>query len=168
MRIFNSLALILPLPVRHIVYEKGAHGQYGHQRATHLLPGARTATSIFGSASEHHPEGSYYIEWYEDRRLRKSVGTIPSEVLGEAHRKRAVLDAKTAGIVIAETEFTSASRQFLVTYAIERCLRDVKMNKAESTFTHYSHALMLFKPSLAKATIDGIDRDDNDYSGRPG
>jgi hypothetical protein len=61
--------------------------------------------------SVHHPEGKYFIEWREDgARRRKSVGVIPSEVLGEAQRQRALLDAKSAGIEVAETENQSTTR----------------------------------------------------------
>lgn len=109
----------------------------------------------------HHPEGKYFIEWREDgKRRRKSVGVIASEVLGEAQRQRALLDAKAAGIEVAETEDQQATRQLLVTDAVKRYLRDIKMNKAKSTHDHYNHALTLFKKSLTKATVDAVDRDD--------
>jgi integrase len=88
------------------------------------------------------------------------VGTIPSDILAEAQRQRALLDAKAAGIDVAKTESTPATRQLLVADAAERYLRDVQMNKAASTFRHYSHCLGLFKQSLAKASMDAIDRDD--------
>jgi integrase/recombinase XerD len=111
--------------------------------------------------SAHHPEGKYFIEWREDgARRRRSVGTIPSEVLGEAQRQRALLDARAAGIEVAESENQQATRQLLVTDAVKRYLRDIKMNKAESTYNHYNHALTLFKKSLSKATVDAVDRDD--------
>ena len=108
-----------------------------------------------------HPEGKYFIEWREGGvRRRKSVGSIPSVILAEAQRQRALLDAKAAGIEVAESESKPLTRQLFLADAIERYLRDVKMNKSESTFRHYSHTLDLFKKSLAKATVDAIDRDD--------
>lgn len=108
-----------------------------------------------------HPEGKYFIEWREDGvRRRRSVGTIPSEILAQAQRQRALLDAKAAGIEVAESESKPAGRQLLVADAAERYLRDVKMNKSASTHRHYSHTLGLFRQSLAKASMDAIDRDD--------
>ena len=116
---------------------------------------------ILDGIAEHHPEGNYFIEWREDgARRRKSIGTIPSDILTAAQRQRAVLDAKGAGIELAESEETLASRQLFVSDAMSRYLRDTKMNKSESTYRHYSHALNLFKKSLTKATVDVIDRDD--------
>jgi integrase/recombinase XerD len=108
-----------------------------------------------------HPEGRYFIEWREGGiRRRKSVGSIPSEVLGEAQRQRALLDAKAAGIEVAAPDARPATRQLLVSDAADRYLRDVKMNKSRSTFSHYNHCLGLFKQSLTKAAVDAIDRDD--------
>ena len=116
---------------------------------------------VVNGLPEHHPEGKYFIEWREGGvRRRRSVGVVPAEVLAEAQRQRALLDAKAAGIELAATEGRPATRQLLVVDAVARYLRDVKMNKSESTYRHYSHALDLFKQSLVKATVDAINRDD--------
>src|ERR1700691_1117326 len=116
---------------------------------------------LIDGTPQPHPEGKYFIEWREDGvRRRKSVGNIPSDILAEAQRQRALLAAKAAGIEVAESESKPATRQLLVSDAVERYLRDVRMNKSESTHRHYSHTLGLFKQSLAKAAIDAIDRDD--------
>jgi integrase len=88
------------------------------------------------------------------------VGTAPAEILAEAQRQRALLDAKYAGIALADSEATPAARQLLVVDAVARYLRDVKMNKSDSTFRHYSQTLDLFQQSLVKATVDAINRDD--------
>jgi hypothetical protein len=104
---------------------------------------------VLHGEAEHHPEGNYFIEWREDgHRRRKSVGTIPSNVMAETHRQRALLDARRAGVAIAESETKPTPRQRLIPDAIQRYLRDIQMNKAPSTFRHYSHALDLFKQSL--------------------
>ena len=88
------------------------------------------------------------------------MGIIPSDILAEAQRQRALLDAKAAGVEIAESESKPATRQLLVADAADRFLRNTKMNKAQSTFSHYTHCVELFKQSLTKASIDAIDRDD--------
>lgn len=116
---------------------------------------------LIGGTTEHHPEGKYFIEWREEGvRRRKSVGVIPSEILAEAQRQRALLDAKSAGIEVLPPNGASPKSQTLVTDAMDRYLRDVEMNKSRSTFTHYKHCLGLFKQSLTKGTIEAIDRDD--------
>jgi len=116
---------------------------------------------VIDGLSEHHPEGNYFIEWREDgARRRRSVGTLPAEVLAEAQRQRALLDAKSAGLALADSQTRPAAKQLFVVDAVNRYLRDVRMNKSASTFRHYSHTLDLFKKSLAKTTIHAIDRDD--------
>lgn len=78
---------------------------------------------LIDAIPQHHAEGKYFIEWREGGvRKRKSVGTIPSDVLAEAQRQRALLDAKAAGIEIAKSESTQATRQLLVSDAAERYL----------------------------------------------
>jgi integrase/recombinase XerD len=113
---------------------------------------------VVAGADQHHPEGKYFIEWREQgARRRKSVGTIPCEILAEAQRKRAALQAQAAGVEIVPEE---ASKALYLSEAIEKYLREVEMNKAESTFIHYRHTLDLFKKSCKKANANKIDRDD--------
>jgi integrase/recombinase XerD len=115
---------------------------------------------LINGVAEQHPEGNYFIEWRDPGRKRKSVGTIPSEVMAEAQRKRAYLDAKAAGVEVLADQATTQKSQRLVTDAVARYLRDVKMNKSASTHRHYRHTLDLFKQSLTKGSIEEIDRDD--------
>jgi integrase/recombinase XerD len=113
---------------------------------------------LVGGTEEHHPEGKYFIEWREDGlRRRRSVGTVPAEVLAEAQRKRAGMQAQAAGVEIVDHE---KCKTVYLSDAIEKYLREVEMNKARSTYIHYRHTLDLFKRSCKKADIGKIDRDD--------
>ena len=48
----------------------------------------RWDTVLIEGVELRHPEGRYFIEWrHEGRRRRKSVGTIPSEILAAAQRQ---------------------------------------------------------------------------------
>jgi integrase/recombinase XerD len=122
--------------------------------------GIRWDHVLISGVDEHHPEGKYYIEWRDPDRERKSVGSVPSEVMSEAQRKRAYLDAKAAGLDVVSKEERPLKRQRLITDAVDRYLRDVEMNKANSTYTHYRHCMSLFKQSLVKTSLEEIDRDD--------
>jgi len=54
----------------------------------------RWDTVLIEGVEMRHPEGRYFIEWRHDgRRGRKSVGTIPSEILAGAQRQRAILNS---------------------------------------------------------------------------
>lgn len=113
---------------------------------------------MVAGADEHHLERKYFIEWRENgARRRKSVGTIPSEILAEAQRKRAALQAQAAGVEIVSDE---SSKALYLADSIEKYLREVEMNRARSTHIHYRHTLDLFKKSCRKGDIRKIDRDD--------
>ena len=106
-----------------------------------------------------NPEGRYFIEWRHDgRRRRKSVGTIPSEILAGAQRQRAILNLRSAGVEAKEPD--PSARLTYIHYASAKYVRDVQMNKARSTCVHYRHTLDLFKGSLENATIQSVDRGD--------
>ncbi|MFI5110210.1 MAG: tyrosine-type recombinase/integrase, partial [Terriglobales bacterium] len=127
-----------------------AHNRNGAIRWDHVVIAGR---------EEHHPEGKYFIEWRENgTRRRRSVGAIPSDVLAEAQRKRAALDAQAAGIEIV-AEDPSAHALYLKD-AIDKFLAEIEMNKARSTYIHYRHTLSLFKQSCRKGDARKIDRDD--------
>ena len=55
---------------------------------------------------------------------------MPTEVLAEAQRQRALLDAKSAGLALADSQARPATKQLFVVDAVNRYLRDVKMNKS--------------------------------------
>src|SRR5258708_32088212 len=58
---------------------------------------------VISGHGEHHPEGSYYIEWYEGAKSRhkESVGTFEN-VLEAARGKSIELHARKAGVLAAE------------------------------------------------------------------
>ena len=55
---------------------------------------------LISGIDEHHPEGTYYIEWYEigNRRRRKAVQDFAA-VVEEARRKAIEVEAVRAGFV---------------------------------------------------------------------
>jgi integrase/recombinase XerD len=114
---------------------------------------------LIGGQEEHHPEGNYFIEWRENgARRRQSVGAIPSDVLAEAQRKRAAMNAEAAGIEIVADD--PATRPIYLKDAIKKYLGEVEMNRARSTYIHYRHTLDLFKQSCRKVDVQKIGRDD--------
>ena len=134
--------------------------------AWRFAPAAKTKTGhirwdyvVIAGKEEHHPEGNYFIEWRENgARRRKSVGAIPSDVLAEAQRKRAVMDAQAAGIEIVADD--PANGALYLKDAVAKYLGEIEMNRARSTFIHYRHTLDLFKQSCRKGDARKIGRDD--------
>src|SRR5579864_9769392 len=52
---------------------------------------------------EHHVEGTYYIEWYEAGKRRRQSVKDAAEVLEQARRKAAELDATKTGLQIVDS-----------------------------------------------------------------
>jgi len=56
---------------------------------------------LISGHDEHHPEGAYYLEWYQDgKRRRQAVGDF-SEVVEAARRKSIEINAQKVGIIEA-------------------------------------------------------------------
>jgi hypothetical protein len=49
---------------------------------------------------EHHTEGSYYLEWYEDGKRRRQPVSMFDEVVPAARTKAIELQARKAGILL--------------------------------------------------------------------
>ena len=59
---------------------------------------------LISGDDEHHPEGGYYLEWYQEgKRRRQAIGDF-SEVLEAARRKSIEVNAQKAGIIEVNPE----------------------------------------------------------------
>ncbi len=106
---------------------------------------------------EHHPEGSYNIEWRENgKRIRKSVGNDPITALAKAARQEQILAAKAAGIQVVEEEKKSLSLQ----QAMNDFLAEKEAHRKESTIATYRKAFSTFKESCGKQNLLDIERAD--------
>ena len=53
---------------------------------------------------ERHPEGSYYLDWYEgSKRIRRSVGRNAAEANNRRLIQEAALQAKARGVALADS-----------------------------------------------------------------
>src|SRR5215469_4690642 len=58
---------------------------------------------LIGGKEERHPEGAYYLEWYEgSKRIRQSVGRDASVAAARRHRQQQILSSKAVGIKVAD------------------------------------------------------------------
>lgn len=119
---------------------------------------------------EHHPEGSYYIEWYEGSSRRKRCVGDYSEVLMAARRKAMELNAQRVGIVtvdrvecpdkLARTTLPQ-TRGLPKDAALDKYLAYIEANRSSRTYKAYRYTLdVLFRASYSKATIEEAERDD--------
>jgi site-specific recombinase XerD len=53
---------------------------------------------------EHHPEGAYYVSWYEGSKLkRKSAGRDAAAASAQKHRQQQILAARANGLTVVES-----------------------------------------------------------------
>lgn len=113
---------------------------------------------IVAGNEERHPEGAYYLEWYEgQRRVRLSVGKDAATAAARRHRQEQVLASKAAGIKLAE-EGSANGPLLAATVAIY--LDEIKSTKKPKTYAAYSTALSYFLESCTKTRVSEIDRTD--------
>jgi integrase/recombinase XerD len=114
---------------------------------------------------EVHPEGSYYIEWWEGSKRKREAVPNRDQVLHHANRKALLLQAAHAGMLdrladVAETTKTATAKRRLDA-TIESYLEDVKPPQREpKTYAAYKYALNLFREGCAKTYVHQIDRQD--------
>lgn len=111
---------------------------------------------------EYHPEGRYYLEWYEvGRRRRRAAGSL-DEALGSARHKSIEIEAAKAGIVkppvvpvtVSETRTKTAS-------ALQKYLQFVQTHRSPRTYLTYRFTLdTLLRASYSKSFVDEVNRDD--------
>ena len=94
---------------------------------------------LISGDDEHHPEGGYYLEWYQEgKRRRQAVGDF-SEVLEAARRKSIEVNAQKAGIIEAIPE--PESQRVTIGQAIDEYLDFIKAHRKERTYVTYRYTL---------------------------
>jgi len=107
---------------------------------------------------ELHPEGYYYIEWWQAGRKREQIKDR-SEVVDRARRKALELEANRAGI-----ETVQESREgtaFTLAEAVACYLKDMEPPQREpKTYVAYKYCLELFSSHCAKRYVRDVKRED--------
>jgi integrase len=115
-------------------------------------------TVLVNGIPEKHPEGSYYIEWYEgERRVRLSVGKDAADASARRQQKEAELNAVNNGVAVVHE--TGEGRRSLVG-AIAGYLADVKLTHKPRSYSAYKTALDQFCESCHKLYLEEVDRHD--------
>jgi integrase len=107
---------------------------------------------------ERHPEGAYYISWYEGKRLiRLSVGKDAATATARRLQKEAELNAVNNGIAVLP-DGQNGNRS--VVAAVADFLDETKLTKKPKTLAAYTTALNYFTESCPKLYLEDIDRRD--------
>ena len=113
---------------------------------------------LVAGKEERHPEGAYYLEWYEgSRRIRRSVGKDAATAAARRHQQEQILASKAAGIKLADEDKSDGT---LLGDAVAAYLDDIRKTKKHKTYAAYKTALEYFLESCAKARVTDIARSD--------
>jgi integrase/recombinase XerD len=121
---------------------------------------------LVNGKQERHPEGAYYIEWYEGKkRIRLSVGTDATDANNRRLRKEGELNAVSLGATILPDKAPGRSLKGSAAEYLEEVQVRQQINKPLSLNRHsthgvYSVALSYFLESCHKITLEEIDRKD--------
>ena len=113
---------------------------------------------LVGGKEQRHPEGAYYLEWYEgSKRIRQSVGRDAGVASVRRHRQQQILGSKAAGIKLVD-EGQDGGLSLAV--AVAGYLEDVRISKKPKTYAAYKTALEYFLESCNKPGVMEIERQD--------
>jgi integrase len=105
---------------------------------------------------EHHPEGRYYLDWYENGKKRRMAGPLFREIVGAARAKFIELQARKAGLLPAQE-----TNRLRMTDAIDQYLKYIRKQRSYRTYLTYRPTLTgLFRSSYTKTYLDEVTRDD--------
>lgn len=112
-------------------------------------------------AIERHPEGKYFIEWYQDgRRRRQSVESF-DEVTDAARRKSIELNAVKNGVIEQIAEPSKADERLTMGKAIDQYLEFIEAHRKTRTYLTYRYTLdTLLRESYRKPYVDQVTRED--------
>jgi integrase/recombinase XerD len=113
---------------------------------------------LVGDREERHPEGAYYISWYEGKRLiRLSVGKDAATATARRLQKEAGLNALNNGVAVLP-DGQNGNRS--VAAAVTDFLDETKLTKKPKTLAAYTTALSYFTESCPKLYLEDLERRD--------
>ena len=112
---------------------------------------------IVDGKQERHPEGRYYLDWYEGtKRIRRTAGKDAAEADAKRLRQEQILASKAHGIKVVEPTEGSA----LLIDAAHIYLSDIKLAKKPKTHAAYKTSVDYFLESCKKQKLEEIERSD--------
>jgi integrase/recombinase XerD len=111
---------------------------------------------------QHHPEGSYYLEWYEHgKRHRKAVADFAT--VAEAARLKAIeVEALKAGVMSRPAQPAAINPNGItLAAAVDQYLAMVQAQRSHRTYISYRYTLkQLLVPSYEKSSVEQVARED--------
>src|SRR6266513_1342961 len=115
---------------------------------------------IINGQEERHPEGAYYLEWWEGtKRVRLSVGKDAADASARRLQKEAELNAVNHGVAVTP-QHGNGNGQRSLSLRVQEFLAETKLTNERKTYAAYSTALKYFQVSCPKMYLADIDRKD--------
>ena len=106
---------------------------------------------LVNGKEERHPEGSYYISWYDGKRLmRLSVGKDASTATARRLQKEAELNAMNNGLEVVPENGDNGLHT--LAGAVTDFLEETRLTKKPKTLAAYGTALDYFQESCPNST----------------
>jgi hypothetical protein len=111
---------------------------------------------------EHHPEGRYYLEWYEAGKRRRKPVLKFENLLQVARSKSIELNALKAGLLIpTDAAAVQEPARLTMNAAIDDYLEYIRKHRSLRTYRTYRPVLnVLFRNSYRKTYVDEVTRED--------
>ena len=117
---------------------------------------------LIAGRDEHHPEGSYYLEWYEHgKRHRKAVADFAT--VAEAARLKAIeVEALKAGVMSRPAQPAVINPNGItLAAAVDQYLAMVQAQRSHRTYISYRYTLKkLLVTSYEKSSLEQVARED--------
>jgi len=111
---------------------------------------------LINNQPEHHPEGHYYLDWYESGKKRRKAVAKFEDLSAAAQGKFIELQARKAGLLPP-----SAPERLTIDDAINQYLEYVRKQRSHRTYLTYRPTLAeLFRKSYTKTYLDEVTRAD--------
>ena len=137
-------------------------GKWRHARALFDTKGrVRRDRVRVGGQDELHPEGSYFIEWWDDgKRHLEPVGADAQDAAEQARIKQAELAAMRNGIIPQHQVVESVQDRTTLSAALDSYKEYVQYHRSLRTFRTYRPILESFKKFCSKVYVDEVERQD--------
>jgi integrase/recombinase XerD len=150
------------LPHVTLLKQVKTNNKWRHARALFDSKGRvrRDRVRINGK-DEPHPEGSYFIEWWDQgKRHCIPAGADAQDAADKARVKEAQLTAERNGIIPALPQPQTAPQRTSLTSALDDYLNYVHYHRSLRTFRTYRPILTSFKTFCPKSHVVDVQRQD--------
>ena len=114
-----------------------------------------------GGKDESHPEGGYFIEWWDNgKRHREAAGPNAQDAADRGRVKEAELTAAHNGIIPPVPKPEPKPERTSLPSALDDYLEYVRYHRSLRTYRTYRPILQSFKGSCRKAHVDEVERQD--------